>query len=173
MLNRIKIYLQMKKMKSLGQNVIIDKTVTFSNSSNIQIGNSCYIGPYGNIHGLGGVTIADSVIIGPRILIYSSNHNFENAKQIPYDKNIIKKPVLIEKGVWIGDSVKIVPGVKIGMGSIIGMGSVVTKDVEPFSVMGGNPAKLIRKREQKDIEIFMDNLNHGREYIKFKIEGKL
>ena len=47
--------------------------------------------------------------------------------------------------MWIGDSVKIVPGVKIGMGSIIGMGSVVTKDVEPFSVMGGNPARLIKK----------------------------
>lgn len=173
MFNKFKIYLQKRKMKSIGENVLIDKTVVFSSSSNIEIGDNCYIGPYGNIHGLGGVSIENSVIIGPRVIIYSSNHNYQEAQQIPYDKNIIKKPVCIEKGVWIGDSVKIIPGVKIGMGSIIGMGSVVTKDVEPFSVMGGNPARLIRKREQKDIEKFMDNLNNGREYIKFKVEGKL
>jgi len=169
MLKKLKLYLQKKKMKNIGENVIIDKTVVFSSSSNIEIGSNCYIGPYGNIHGLGGVTIENSVIIGPRVIIYSSNHNYKNAQFIPYDREVIKKPVYIEKGVWIGDSVKIVPGVKIGMGSIIGMGSVVTKDVEPFSVIGGNPARVIRKRDEKDIEIFLENLKNGKEYIKDKL----
>lgn len=166
MLKKIKIFLQRKKMKNIGENVIIDKTVTFSNSKNIEIGNNCYIGPFGNIHGLGGITIENSVIIGPRVIIYSSNHNYEKAETIPYDAKVIKRAVHIEKGVWIGDSVMIVPGVRIGMGAIVGMGSVVTKDVEAFSIVGGNPAKLIKKRSKEDIEKFMENLEKGKEYIK-------
>jgi maltose O-acetyltransferase len=56
------------------------------------------------------------------------------------------KKVIIEDDVWIGRNAIIMPGIRIGKGSIIGAGSVVTKDVEPFSVVGGVPAKLIKKR---------------------------
>ena len=56
-------------------------------------------------------------------------------------------PIVIEDDVWIGARVIILKGVTIGKGSIIGAGSVVTKDVEPYSIVGGNPAKLIRKRK--------------------------
>lgn len=173
MLKKLKLFIQKNKMKSIGKNVIIDKSLVISNSNNISIGDNCYIGPFGALYGLGGITIENSVIIGPRVIVYSSNHNYKMAKSIPYDKEVIKRPVYIETGVWIGDSVKIVPGVRIGRGSIIGLGSVVTKDVEPFSIMGGNPAKLIKKREEKDIENFINNLNNGKEYIKLKLEGKL
>ena len=55
-------------------------------------------------------------------------------------------PVVIGDDVWIGSRVIILPGVKIGNGSVIGAGAVVTKDVEPYSVVGGVPAKLIRRR---------------------------
>lgn len=173
MINKFKIFLQKRKMQSLGVNVYIDQTNTFSNTQNISIGNNSYIGPFGSIHGLGGIIIGNSVIIGPRVIIYSSNHNYKNSKFIPYDAEVIKKPVIIEKGVWIGDSVKIVPGVTIGQGSIIALGSVVTKDVQAFSIMGGNPAKLIKMRDKSDIENFMRNLVEGKEYLKYKVEGKL
>jgi maltose O-acetyltransferase len=58
-----------------------------------------------------------------------------------------KEPVIIEDDVWIGARVIILPGVKIGKGSIVGAGAVVTKDVEPYSIVAGVPAKLIRKRK--------------------------
>lgn len=61
------------------------------------------------------------------------------------------KLTVIENDVWIGHSVLIKQGVKIGSGSVIGMGSVVTKDVEPYSIVAGNPAKLIRYRFKKEI----------------------
>ena len=77
MLKSLKIFLQKKKMKNIGENVLIDKTVVFSNSNNISIGNNCYIGHSGSIYGLGGITIENSVIIGPRVIIYSSNHNYK------------------------------------------------------------------------------------------------
>ena len=63
------------------------------------------------------------------------------------EKNYIdEKEVTIGNDVWVGDSVLIKGGVKIGDGAVIGMGSVVSKDVEPYSIVGGRPAKLIRKR---------------------------
>lgn len=62
-------------------------------------------------------------------------------------QGVTKLPVEIGDDVWIGNRVIILPGVKIGKGCILASGSVITKDVEPYSVMGGVPAKLIRKRE--------------------------
>lgn len=66
--------------------------------------------------------------------------------------------LLIGNDVWIGDNVTILPGVSIGDGSIIAAGSVVTKDVEPFSIIGGNPAKLIRQRFTNDEIMFLEDL---------------
>ncbi|WP_394358772.1 DapH/DapD/GlmU-related protein [Hydrogenimonas thermophila] len=59
---------------------------------------------------------------------------------------MIRKKVTIEPYCWIGRNVTIVPGVTIGKASVIGAGSVVTKNIEPYSIVGGNPAKLIKKR---------------------------
>lgn len=60
------------------------------------------------------------------------------------------KETVIGNDVWIGENVLIKQGIKIGHGTVIGMGSVVTKDVEPYSIVGGNPAKLIKKRFEED-----------------------
>lgn len=61
------------------------------------------------------------------------------------------KKTIIEHDVWIGNNVLIKQGIKVGTGSIIGMGSVVTKDIPPYEIWGGNPARLIRKRFNDDI----------------------
>lgn len=92
------------------------------------------------------VTIGDHVIMGPDIKIYSRNHKSDRV-DIPIQhqgKEFLRTKV--GNDVWIGANVIIVAGVTIGNHCIIAAGSVVTKDVEDYSVVGGCPAKLIKKR---------------------------
>ena len=99
-----------------------------------------------NAH-IGVVHIGNDVMMGPDCLVLTQNHNFSR-KDIPIIRQGMSniEPVYIDDDVWIGSRVTILPGVHIGKGSIIGAGAVVTKDVPPFSIVGGNPAKIIRER---------------------------
>jgi len=114
-------------------------------SNNISIGKFCYIDAYG------GVYIDDNVIIGPRLKIFTRSHNYDSPDllSLPFDNRMITSKVLISKNVWIGDSVTILPGVFIGEGAVIAACSVVTKDVPPCSVVGGNPAKILKYRNKE------------------------
>jgi acetyltransferase-like isoleucine patch superfamily enzyme len=93
----------------------------------------------------GGVTIGDRVLIGYRTQILSSNHVIEGRNPI-FSSGHVKKQVSIANDVWVGAACIILPGVSVGEGAIIAAGSVVTKDVPPFSIVGGVPAKVIRYR---------------------------
>jgi maltose O-acetyltransferase len=86
-------------------------------------------------------------MMGPHVTINGANHNFERT-DIPMRKQGVKKypPVVIEDDVWIGSHVIIMPGLIIKKGTIIGAGAIVTKDFPAYSVIGGNPAKLIKSR---------------------------
>lgn len=102
-------------------------------------------------------SIASSVVIQEfyhnynMVTTYNINSNIIG-EPVPNEK-ISKGPIIIEDDVWIGSNSVILSGVKIGRGSIIGAGSVITKDIEPYSIVGGNPAKILRKRfDQQTIE---------------------
>jgi len=86
----------------------------------------------------GGITIDDGVMIGPNVRIVTDNHDFANRMVLRC------KPVHICRNVWIGVGVIILPGVTIGENAVIAAGAVVTKDVVPNTIVGGNPAKLIK-----------------------------
>lgn len=104
------------------------------------------------IEASGGVSIGSYFHTGRGLTIFSTNHNYNSTEKIPYDSNDLIAPVVIEDFVWCGANVTILPGVTIGEGAIIGGGAVVTKNVLPFTVVGGNPAKIINKR---DIDLFI------------------
>ena len=98
------------------------------------------------ISGYGGVTIGDSVRIGNRTTILSSDHIFSNREIEIYKQGIkTKGGVFIDDDVFIGAGVMIMDGVKIGRHSVIGAGSVVTRDVSAYTIVAGNPAREIRK----------------------------
>lgn len=94
----------------------------------------------------GRIKIGNNVLIGPNVVIRATNHRFSDLnvpmKQQGHEAGII----IIEDDVWLGANVVVVPNVRIGKGSIVGAGAVVTKDVEPYTIVGGVPAKMIGKR---------------------------
>lgn len=167
----LKIKLQLKKFGKIGKNFIWNGGI-LTYPQNIEIANNVYIGPQANLNALGGIEIGENTIIGPRIIIYSSNHNYKNSKYLPYDEKAILKKVIIEKNCWIGESVKIAPGVKIGEGSIIGIGSVVHTDIPKYSIAYGNPAKVIKIRSDLENYIKLD-ANIEKSYLENKMKGKI
>ncbi len=89
------------------------------------------------------VRIGSNVFVGPDCGLYTATHPLDAEER---NKGIESaKPIVIEDDVWIGGKVCVVPGVRIGKGSVIAAGSVVTRDVEPYSLMAGNPARLKRR----------------------------
>jgi acetyltransferase-like isoleucine patch superfamily enzyme len=108
----------------------------------VGMGDFCYIGCFG------GVTIDDQTIIGERLLVHSDSHDFSDLnvpiRQLP----TITRPVYIGKRCWIGSDVIILGGVRIEDDCVIGAGSVVTKSFGRGSVIGGNPARLLKVRTQ-------------------------
>lgn len=110
------------------------------------------------IESSGGVKIGNYVHGATGVVIISSNHIYDS-DYIPFSYENKYLSVRIDDFVWIGEGVKILPGVTIGEGAIIGMGSVVTKDVEPMSIVGGNPARFIKYRDK---EKFINNKKEKR-----------
>lgn len=141
-------YLVKKFIKSAGSNINIGRLTTIH--KNTEIGNNSGIGRGCVINN--GVTIGDNVMMGPDVLIYTQNHE-TGRTDIPMSQQGFAgiKPVVIEDGAWIGARVCILPGVTIGEGSVIGACAVVSKDVPPYSVAVGNPARVVKNR--KDTEV--------------------
>lgn len=118
---------------------------------NIYLGNNISIGADANfICGIAKIVISDNVMMGPHVFIITGSHRIDVIGE--YMINVKEKlpendqNVLIEEDVWIGANVIILKGVTIGKGSIIAAGSVVTKNIEPYSIYGGVPARKIKDR---------------------------
>ena len=133
---------------TLGKYAMIECTGVLRNvGSSLKIGNNVGINHYCFIGVRGDIEIGDNVIFGPRVNIFSENHIFDDL-DIPIKNQGVKKDqTIIGSDIWIGANVSIMSGVIIGDGCVIAAGSVVTKDVEPYSIIGGVPAKLIKKRK--------------------------
>jgi acetyltransferase-like isoleucine patch superfamily enzyme len=112
----------------------------------IAIGSNCSVNPYSILYGYGGLRIGDGVRIAAHTVIIPQQHTFGVADTPIYLQGFTGKGVTIEDDVWIGANCTILDGVTIGKGSVIGAGSVVTRDVPPYSVAVGAPARAIRRR---------------------------
>ncbi|MBD8488659.1 acyltransferase [Echinicola sp. CAU 1574] len=138
----------------LGNNVTIGRYAMIRPTNNyggplgegLKIGDNSNIGHLSYIGCSGYIEIGNNVMMSPRVSIYSENHNFENADIPMKDQGVTRSFVKIEDDCWIASNSIILAGVTIGKGSVIAAGSVVTKDVPPYSIVGGNPAKVIKNR---------------------------
>jgi maltose O-acetyltransferase len=141
--SKIRYFLLKNFIKSAGDHLTIESNVFLGDGrdiefgSHIQINEDCWIR---------NVRIESYSMIGPRVMILNYGHNTSGTEPMIFQGIRKYDQTIIEENVWIGASAIVMPGVRIGTGSIIGAGSVVTKNVEPNSVVGGNPAKLIKTR---------------------------
>ena len=120
---------------------------------NVTIGENCTVQPYGLIVGYGSktdkqgsITIGNNVRIAAHAMIIGANHVFADRDELICKQGMDRKSIVIEDDVWIAGRVNILCGVTIGKGSVIAAGAVVTKDVPPYSVVGGVPAKILKER---------------------------
>ena len=103
------------------------------------------IGEYTVIRGQGGVTIGDRVYTSPMTQLIAVNHVFDDINRPFIEQGITAQGIVVEDDVWLGSSAVITDGVRIGRGAVIAAGAVVTRDVAPYTVVGGVPARIIRK----------------------------
>lgn len=129
------------KLKSVGDNIKINKYVVIRAPGNVSLGSGVVIAEFVHIWGGGGVDIGDNVIIASHVAITSQSHSFGSEL---YKSTSLDKPVSIGNNVWIGAGAIILPGVTIGDNSVIGAGSVVTKDVPGSVIAYGVPASVQR-----------------------------
>lgn len=116
--------------------------------SKLSIGKNTYIGEQNNIRASGGViSIGENCLISQQVSIIVANHQVAKGSTIKSQPWESKGDVIIGNDVWIGCSAQIMPGVKIGDGAVIAAGSLVSKDVEPYAIVAGVPAKLVKYRE--------------------------
>jgi len=152
---RCNLLLMKHRNVSLGQGSTFGRGTVFYSPNQTNIGDNVYIGKYCSLET--DIEIANDVLIGNNVgIIGKYDHDYsyigKSIKDSPWigDYNYEFKgkglKVIIENDVWIGYGTIIVSGVKIGRGSIIAAGSVVTKTIDPYTIVGGNPAKIISRR---------------------------
>jgi len=107
----------------------------------IRVGRHVFVNQNCTFYDLGGLDIADEVMIGPNASLITASHPLEPSQR---RGATIGRPIVIERNVWIAAGAMVIGGVTVGENSVVAAGSVVTKDVPPNTLAGGNPARVIR-----------------------------
>lgn len=143
----------------LGQNMELTAVCKYRSQEftpSIWIGDNCRIGANAKITAINSITIGNGVLTGRNVLITDNSHGISALQELaipPSDRSLYSKGrVKIGDNVWLGDNVAVLPGVCIGKGCIIGAGSVVAKDIPPYCVAAGIPAKVLKKCCIEDID---------------------
>ena len=134
---------------TIGYNGLFMKnTYIYANeSTGLQIGNNFALNSNSQIGASGGgIVIGDNVMIGPNCILRAADHKHERVDIPMRDQGHVGGKILIEDDVWIGANCTILKNVRVGKGAIVAAGCVVTKDVDPYTIVGGVPNKLIKKR---------------------------
>lgn len=128
-------------------NEILNGCILMTYGGRIRIGDNCSINPYTIIYGHGsGTIIGNNVLIAGQCMIIPANHNFSTTDIPIKQQGTNSKGIIIEDDVWIAAGSKVLDGVTIRKGTIVAAGSIVNKSTQPYSIVGGVPAKLIKYR---------------------------
>ncbi|QDW21720.1 DapH/DapD/GlmU-related protein [Flavobacterium sp. KBS0721] len=122
------------------QDVTVFTPLYINYGKHISIGKNVFINFDCTFLALGGITIEDDVLIGPKVSLITESHPLDPKER----KGLIAKPIIIKKNAWIGAKATILPGVTIGENAVVAAGAVVSKDVPDNIIVGGIPAKFIK-----------------------------
>jgi acetyltransferase-like isoleucine patch superfamily enzyme len=135
----------------LGRNCSVHEyTIIKSKGGNVLIGENTFISSFVNISAVGNVHIGRNVMLANGCRIETGTHGFTDLEHPMKEQPAKSCGIRIEDDCWLGAGVKVLDNVRIGHGSVIGAGSVVTKDLPPYSIAAGVPARLIKKRRTID-----------------------
>ena len=125
-------------MGNIGENSRVMPPVTVVRGNSVKIGKNVTVMNNALFMAAGGITIEDDVLVAANAQLISNNHDL-------HDHAVLTcKPVHLKRNCWIGAGATILPGVTVGENAVVGAGAVVTKDVEDNTVVGGNPAKVLK-----------------------------
>lgn len=142
----VRRFLVKRIIKKCGEDIVVKDHCYFGNGARLSVGSRTQLGQNAQLGGE--ITLGDDILMGPDIVIMATAHNFDRI-DIPINQQgaAPEEPVKIGNDVWIGTRAVIMPGVEIGDHCIVASGAVVTKSFEDYSIIGGVPAKLIKKRK--------------------------
>lgn len=145
-------YITVGNETCLGKSIVLTAWDYFKGQKftpSISIGNGVSIGDYSHITAIDKIVIGDGVLTGRYVTITDNSHglpDLNDANVLPTNRTLTSKgPVIIGENVWIGEKASIMPGVIIGKGSVVAANAVVTKDVLPYCMVAGVPAKVIKQ----------------------------
>lgn len=142
----LRAFFASKVINEMGKNVNIETGAIFN--PNISIGDNSGIGVKCEL--VGNVEIGKNVMMGPEVIFYTINHQFKDKNKTIIEQGYDEeKKIIVEDDVWIGRRVIILPGVTLKKGTVVGAGAIVTKTFPEYSVIAGNPAKIIGSRGGK------------------------
>lgn len=143
---RLRILFYTVTLPKCGENLYVHPGTIFYYPHNLYIGDNVYFNRNVFITARAKITIGNNVLIGPNTVMNSGNHLYSDPQTPICLQGHVSKEIIIEDDVWIGANATILCGVKIGRGSVVAAGSVVNRDIPPYSVVAGVPARKVRDR---------------------------
>ena len=124
----------------------------FGHVYGISVGRNFHVNAGAFLYGRGGLTIGDHVMVGPNVVVVSSQHRFDDPRVPMVYLGHREAPVTIGSDVWLGANAVVLPGVTIADGTVVSAGAVVTRDTEAYTIVGGIPATPIGSRPRIGVE---------------------
>lgn len=146
---RLRLFMLKQVIGHIGKRCVIMRNPSISNPQNLSLGDDSGIGINAKLDCSENIEIGSRCLMGPDVMIYTSDHNWCSDKETYFLTGMSTSPVFIDDDAWLGARSIILKGVKVGRGATVAAGSIVTKDVPPFAIVGGNPAKIIKYRKHK------------------------
>jgi acetyltransferase-like isoleucine patch superfamily enzyme len=146
--NRLKRALMRWRGATIGAHPKIWRDVWVDDYRKLTIGDDVSIGKSAMLQCIGSITIGNQVMIAHGSQIISAGHRIPNPGESMRFSGLDVAPIVIEDEAWIGGGAIVLPGVTVGHGAVVAAGAVVTKDVEPYAIVGGIPAVVIGSREE-------------------------